>query len=141
MRNDSQYGTTVLIDGFGEDATTSPLSRIPFSKDAAEDAKYSEAWLQHLIMKHPEILPVDQIEPAFADLVAICTELPTPSGFVDNLFVTPTGNLAIIECKLWKNPKLGEKSPLRLSTTPKICPVGTTRSWTRPSSVRRPRKT
>jgi hypothetical protein len=105
MRNDSQYGTTVLIDGFGEDATTSPLSRIPFSKDAAEDAKYSEAWLQHLIMKHPEILPVDQIEPAFADLVAICTELPTPSGFVDNLFVTPTGNLAIIECKLWRNPE------------------------------------
>jgi hypothetical protein len=39
-------------------------------------------------MRHPNILPVDQIEPAFANLVAICTELPTPSGFVDNLFLT-----------------------------------------------------
>ena len=27
------------------------------------------------------------------------------AGFVDNLFVTPTGDLALVECKLWRNPE------------------------------------
>jgi hypothetical protein len=27
------------------------------------------------------------------------------AGFVDNLFVTPTGDIALVECKLWRNPE------------------------------------
>jgi hypothetical protein len=46
----------------------------------------ADAWLHGLIMKHPKLLPIDQIEPAFADLVPICRELPTTrsGGYLDN---------------------------------------------------------
>lgn len=30
-------------------------------------------------------------------------ELPLRSGFLDNLLLTPTGNLVVVECKLWRN--------------------------------------
>ncbi len=56
-------------------------------------------------MRHPSLLPVDQIEPAFNTLVPICVELPMRSGKLDNLFVTPAGDLALVECKLWRNPE------------------------------------
>jgi hypothetical protein len=55
------------------------------------------------------LIPVDQIEPAFTNLVAVCTELPTPSGFVDNLLITPNGDIALVECKLWRNPDARRK--------------------------------
>ena len=64
-----------------------------------------KAWLQRLIMRHPSLLPVDQIEPAFNTLVPVCIELPMQSGYLDNLLVTPTGDLALVECKLWRNPE------------------------------------
>lgn len=28
-----------------------------------------------------------------------------PAGYLDNLFVTPTGGLVLVECKLWRNPE------------------------------------
>jgi hypothetical protein len=56
-------------------------------------------------MRHPSLLPVDQLEPAFNTLVPICIELPMRSGYLDNLLVTPAGDLALIECKLWRNPE------------------------------------
>lgn len=105
MSNVSQYGRTLYIEGLETGASSTPLVRVRLSKKASESTAYDEAWLQRLIMDHPSLLPVDQIEPAFTNLVPICTELQTPSGFVDNLFVTPTGNLALIECKLWRNPE------------------------------------
>lgn len=32
-------------------------------------------------------------------------ELLTPAGYADNLYVTESGNLALAECKLWRNPE------------------------------------
>lgn len=90
MPNDTQYGRALFIKDFGV-AASKPMKRIQFSKKASESAAYDEAWLQRLIMSQPSLLPVDQIEPAFAGLVPICTELPTPSGSLDNLLVTPAG--------------------------------------------------
>ena len=60
---------------------------------------------KRLIMSHPSLLPIDEIEPAFGGLVPVCMELPVPSGYLDNLLVTPSGNIALIECKLWRNPE------------------------------------
>lgn len=81
------------------------MKRLHFSKTATESAPYDEAWLQRLIMRHPSVLPVGQIEPAFSPLVPICIELPMQSGSLDNLLVTPAGDLALVECKLWRNPE------------------------------------
>jgi hypothetical protein len=105
MPKDTQYGNTLFITELQAGDSVTKLTRVHFSKNASEIAGYDEEWLQRLIMNHPHLLPVDQIEPAFANLVPICIELPLSSGFLDNLLITPTGDLALIECKLWRNPE------------------------------------
>ncbi len=45
------------------------------------------------------------IEPALTGPVPICIEMPVPSGFVDNLMITPSGGLVVVETKLWRNPE------------------------------------
>ncbi len=101
----SQYGQTFLLEGIDTSATIKALGRVRFTRDAAEHALYDEAWIQTLIKNQPAILPVHQIEAVFEGLVSICTELPVASGFVDNLLITPEGNIALVECKLWRNPQ------------------------------------
>jgi hypothetical protein len=64
---------------------------------------FDELWLQRLIHRHPDALPLDQIEPGFGRPVAICMELPTPHGPVDNLLMTGDGDIIIVETKLWRN--------------------------------------
>jgi len=105
MSTKTQYGHTLFLDSFQAGSYAKQLNRIHFSKNASDNAPYDEAWLQNLIMRHPSLLPVDQIEPAFTTLVPVCVELPVGSGFLDNLLVTPAGDLALIECKLWRNPE------------------------------------
>jgi hypothetical protein len=73
--------------------------------DLAERGLYDEAWVQELINKYPEILPVSEIEPAFEALVSVCRELPTQSGSLDNLFISRRGDIVLVECKLWRNPQ------------------------------------
>ena len=41
----------------------------------------------------------------FVGPVAICTELNTPAGPIDNFMVTPSGLPVLVECKLWRNPE------------------------------------
>ncbi|HIB67220.1 MAG TPA: hypothetical protein EYO33_19465 [Phycisphaerales bacterium] len=36
-------------------------------------------------------------------------ELSTPHGFIDNLFLTPTGDIVLAEVKLWRNPEMRRK--------------------------------
>ena len=69
------------------------------------DRKVEEGWLQELIRKNPDLLPVPDIEPAYAPLVSIECEVPTQVGSIDNLYVSPTGLLTIVETKLWRNPE------------------------------------
>ena len=70
---------------------------------------WSERRLQELIHDHPTCLPLDQIEPGIGRLVPVCMELPLRVGSVDNLFVTPEGNLVLVEVKLWENPEARRK--------------------------------
>jgi hypothetical protein len=105
MSTQSQFGHTLFLDGFAAGSVAKKLTRLHFVRTASETAVYDEAWLQRLIMSQPSLLPVDQIEPAFNALVPICIELPVKSGFLDYLFVTPAGDLALVECKLWRNPE------------------------------------
>lgn len=70
---------------------------------------FSEDQLQTLIFDHPELLPVSAVEPYFNGIIPVCRELPTPAGPLDNLYVTPQGNLILVECKLWRNPEARRK--------------------------------
>jgi hypothetical protein len=105
MSIQTQFGHTLFLDGFDAGSAAKKLTRLHFVRTASKTALYDEKWLQRLIISQPSLLPVDQIEPAFNTLVPICIELPVKSGFLDNLLVTPAGDLALVECKLWRNPE------------------------------------
>jgi hypothetical protein len=66
---------------------------------------FDENRIQELICAHPEILPVNEIEPIFSPLISIGREVPTKAGFIDNLYLSPQGYLTIVETKLWRNPE------------------------------------
>lgn len=65
----------------------------------------SEAELQRLIHAFPSCLPIQEIDPLFANPVPLCMELSTSAGPIDNLLITETGLPVIVECKLWRNPE------------------------------------
>jgi hypothetical protein len=70
---------------------------------------FSEDWLQRLIHDHPGLLPVEEIEPGFGEPVALAREVQTKHGPIDNLLVTPEGNIVLVEVKLWRNPEARRK--------------------------------
>ena len=76
------------------------LKRIPVSENA-----FQEEWLQRLLQTSPQLLPVDEIDPAFSPLVCIGREVRTPAGPIDNLYISPKGYITIVETKLWRNPE------------------------------------
>jgi hypothetical protein len=135
MLPQTQYGHTLFLDGFQLGSSAKKLNRLHFSKDASENALFDEAWLQRLVMAHPSVLPVDQIEPAFSPLIPVCIELPVSSGSVDNLLVTPAGDLALIECKLWRNPEARRKVLAQIIDYAKIFQPGPTNNCRRRSIV------
>jgi hypothetical protein len=81
------------------------LERIALSGESA----YDEAWLQDLIFANSQLLPVAQIEPAFSTLIPAATEVNSGHGYIDNIYVTPTGELVLVEAKLWRNPEARRK--------------------------------
>jgi hypothetical protein len=80
------------------------LTRITLGQ-GADDGARREAFIQALVHDHPDLIPMEDIEPAFMPLVAVCRELETPAGYIDNLWVTPAGGLVIGECKLVRSPQ------------------------------------
>jgi hypothetical protein len=65
----------------------------------------NEAAIQDLVHRYPSCLPIAEIDPLFVGPVAICRELATPAGPIDNFLVTPSGLPVLVECKLWRNPE------------------------------------
>ena len=100
-----QHAAPLVVAGPEEARTVSRLERLRLESAAKAGAQYDEAWLQNLVHAHPELLPITEIEPAFVPAIPVCIELPTPKGYIDNFFLTPTGNFVFAECKLWRNPE------------------------------------
>lgn len=69
-----------------------------------KDQLFQEQWIQNLLVKHPGILPVAEIEPVFYPLIPIGREVPTDTGIIDNLYISQQGYPVIVETKLWRNP-------------------------------------
>lgn len=67
---------------------------------------HDEAWLQALIHDHPAILPIADIEPGFGDPLPAAREVPCGHGFIDNLYLTPAGDIVLVEAKLWRNSQM-----------------------------------
>jgi len=92
--------TALLLDG--SDGAL-PLHRTPLS------GGHDEKWLQALLFAHPELIPIERIDPGAGRLAPICRELALPKEaatvFLDLLAVTGQGRLVLVECKLWRNPQ------------------------------------
>ena len=89
------------------DGSSERLSRIPLSGSGSYT--YSEDWLQELLYRHPDALPIPEIDDSFSGLVPICREMETTAGPLDVLYVTSGGRLVIVEAKLWRNPEARRK--------------------------------
>jgi hypothetical protein len=92
------YGTIVLLNDSGK---LEKGERI-YLGDVKQK---NEAWLRNTLFESPEILPTDDIDPAFGPLIPMCKELRTEAGPIDAVFINERGRLTIVECKLWKNPE------------------------------------
>jgi len=80
----------------GEEAVGEKLYPLPVKEKA-----FQEEWLQDLLYKYPSLLPVDQLDEAFAPPISIGREIAN----IDNLFISPNGLLTVVETKLWRNPE------------------------------------
>lgn len=78
------------------------LQRLPFMT-----ADYNEAWLQKLLEDCPDLLPFSQFDGQYYPLVCVGREIPVGSGdmrgFIDNLMISPSGAIVIVETKLFRN--------------------------------------
>ena len=99
-----QYARPLVVSSLGDHLAARHLERVQLFPGTDDfDAKYQESSIQRLLYLHPDSLPVEELEPGLGRVIAIGMELPTQAGPVDNLFVTPEGNLVVVECKLWRN--------------------------------------
>jgi hypothetical protein len=95
--------TPLLVSADGETAQSL------FPLEFTDSTKYDEPWLQRLVHRQPSVLPIPSIEATFWPAVPVCMELPLRSGYLDNLLMTPAGDLIVIECKLWRNVEARRK--------------------------------
>ena len=100
---ESRYGRTIYLPA-QRDAHAIPLRRRRLTTEPG-DAAYDEDWLQRLLFQTPELLPIREIDDAFAPAIPVCRELPTDAGPIDLAYVNESGRLTLVECKLWKNPE------------------------------------
>jgi hypothetical protein len=66
---------------------------------------FHEERLQELLAEHPELIPINEIEPAFSPLIFLGREVPCAAGAIDLLYTNPSGYLTVVETKLWDNPE------------------------------------
>ncbi len=92
-----ESGTPIWIDPSGGEIL---LSRIH-----ASDPRIHEATIQELVIKHPRVLPVSEIDPSFEPLIPIGREVGTSAGPLDALYISLEGHLTLVEAKLWRNPQ------------------------------------
>jgi hypothetical protein len=69
------------------------------------DPRLAESQIQRLLVDFPQVLPIRELDEAFAPAIPIGTEVGTEVGPIDALFVSPGGGLTVVEAKLWRNPE------------------------------------
>jgi hypothetical protein len=85
-------------------SATDPGTRLRRIESQLHDSK-TEEWLQELLYRHPDLLPVDAFDELYCPPVPVGREVSTARGPIDNLYVSPFGGITVVETKLWKNPE------------------------------------
>jgi hypothetical protein len=100
-------GSALLVQGDQRGGLAgTPLSHVSMNSDCVE--KYQECFLQEIIDRWPNTIPVRDFYPSIGILCSLGREVPVPlsdgkEGFIDNLLLADDGHLVIIETKLWRN--------------------------------------
>lgn len=84
---------------------TQASPKVSLERIVLGSGNYDENWLQALLHERPDILPIGHIEPGFGSPVSVAREVQCGHGKVDNLYITPTGEIILVEAKLWSNPQ------------------------------------
>jgi hypothetical protein len=105
MKEQPQHVAPVLIGGLRFPTPATRLKQL--MRSGSGETRYDEELIQRLVDLDPHILPIEEIDPTFAGLRSVCTELPLGRGddqkYADNLLVSPGGRICLVECKLWQN--------------------------------------
>ncbi len=97
------HGSPILLDNLHQPISAEVLTRVVLSPRSKGEQQHDEAWLQRLISMHPETLPIPQITQGYVGLRSICMELPVGRYAADLLLATASGQLCVVETKLWRN--------------------------------------
>lgn len=82
------------------DGASRPLTPLSLTgRDISEDV------LQELLDDHLDLLPIDELSSSWGPLVSLGREIGLQVGYIDNLFVSPAGEITLVEAKLWRNPQ------------------------------------
>ena len=95
------YGNLIQLSG--DRTAQATWHRVPVGS-AGDAPSISEATLQGILFRHADVLPLEEIDPAYRNPVAVCRELNTQAGIADALYLTPAGQIVLAEFKLWRNP-------------------------------------
>jgi hypothetical protein len=70
-----------------------------------KDPQLAESQMQRLVVDHPEVLPIQELDDTFTPALPIGVEVGTSVGPIDALYISPSGGITIVEAKLWRNPE------------------------------------
>lgn len=92
---------------FNEKLDAEPAHFTPV--DLEGEGGLKERRIQELVFRHPEFIPIEEIDPGAGQVASLCQELTLQADSgpvrVDILGVTRRGRLVLVECKLWRNPQ------------------------------------
>ncbi len=95
----TQHCTPAILESADTDNATL-LTPVPLMAPP-----FGEAKLQALLAQHPSLLPIDELSQEHGPMICLGREVATNAGPLDILYVSPSGNLSIVETKLWHNPE------------------------------------
>ena len=99
MLGERSHCDPVIVDNKLKGIITQ-LNRIPLAEKGVDEFS-----LQELIKNYPAILPVGEIDQDFAPLISIGREVSVKDGSIDNMLISPSGYITLVEAKLWRNPQ------------------------------------
>ena len=98
MMSTRQDGLPLVVSRSESGLRCESLQRVPFGE------VQSEEWLQQVLERSPELLPVhlidERIEPP---LLCLGREVVTEVGPIDLLYISSNGHPVVVETKLWRN--------------------------------------
>jgi hypothetical protein len=89
----------------GHPYIASPEKSTRLKRVQLNDKLINEGWLQEKLHQFPDLLPLDELDPSFRDSISLCREMSVNSGRIDNLYLSPSGHLTLVETKLFRNPQ------------------------------------